>query len=219
MLAEVKSWLGVGAVVLGLLSWRGATRGDSPVDQPRAHSADKPVVHSPAETYPDAVAAIGESASTQTKITLVSHADATYHRPCKAADLVGLWKVVQWTTYIDKEKLNSYGHRHQWYLFSADGTLRSMTSTKPNENTREIMRTLEKLPAVISYSCAEEGKVVTTRKDLPNGSELWAASFVTKDKADAARKVDLRQGDVVMTLLDKKGRPLYVRQMRKLPTG
>lgn len=264
MLAEVKSWLAVGVMIIGLLAWRSATRGDSPVDQLRADPAAKSVIRSlgqrfgedrraiaaqtllgvemlgkkgiaitplelmaqvtrragegikPSETYTDAVAAVVENAGSQSKITLVSHKESSYHRACLAADLVGLWKVVQWTTYIDKANLNSYGHPHQWYWFSADGALRSMTSTKPNENVGEIAETLGKLPAVISYSCAEGGKVATTRKDSPNGSELWAAFVVTQDKAEAARNVDLKRGDVVMTLLGKEGRPLYVRQMRKL---
>jgi hypothetical protein len=138
-----------------------------------------------------------------------------YSRPCRADDLIGLWKVVKWTSYLDDDrKLNSYAHAHQWYLFTPDGTLRSMTSTRRNPN--EDLTVLAKLPAVISYRCTADGNVLTERKDLPSVKETWMCSVVTADRSDQARDVHLKKADVVMQLLGRDGRPIYVRQMRRV---
>jgi hypothetical protein len=138
------------------------------------------------------------------------------HRPCKPDELLGLWKVVHWTKYADKDKLGAYVDPHQWYLFSRDGSLRSTSSSEPNENVPEIKKELEKQPVVVHYMCPTSGIVETIRSDQNGPSELWRAFFVTKDAADSTGKIDLRSGDVVMMLMGTKDRPVYVRQIRKL---
>ena len=148
--------------------------------------------------------------------TTAAESQASYNRPATVADLPGLWKVVQWSTFVDQSKLNSYAEPYQWYLFDNNGSLRFMTSRQPNEDAARIRQTIESLPAVIRYACSGDGKVQTTRTDLSGAEELWQAFYVTRDTSDATGKVDLRAGDIVMTLLDSSGNPLYVRQMRSL---
>jgi hypothetical protein len=140
----------------------------------------------------------------------------SYHRPCKADDLPGLWKVVHWSTYVDQSKLGTYDDPHQWYLFGADGALRSTTSSEPNESVADIKKSLETLPVVVRYMCPTAGTLETIRSDANGQSELWQAFYVTAQTADPAGKLDLRAGDIVMVLKDKDNRPAYVRQMRKV---
>jgi hypothetical protein len=40
---------------------------------------------------------------------------------------------------------------------------------------------------------------------------MWVCHFVTRRVADASQQVDLRPGDVVMTLLNRDGKPIYIR--------
>ncbi len=141
----------------------------------------------------------------------------SYHRPCTAGDLVGTWKVVKFRALgtVDKQnQSNSYFHPHQRYQFAADGALKSMTSTRPIDGT--AIGVFDRVPHVISYRFRSEAQLETTRTDLPGHRELWICHFVTRRVKDAAREVDLRKGDVVMTLLDGRGKALYIRQMRRV---
>lgn len=140
-----------------------------------------------------------------------------YHRACTASDIVGTWEVVKWralVTFGEKDKGSSYFHPHQLYQFTADGTLKSMTSTQPFESGSS--RALDRVPKVISYHFPSAGQLETTRTDLPSHRELWVCHLVTKHVEDASHQVDLRQGDVVMTLLDRNGKPLFIRQLRRM---
>jgi hypothetical protein len=141
---------------------------------------------------------------------------ASWHRPCEQADLPGLWKVVHFTSHTDKKLLDSYADAFQWYLFGDDGTLRSLSSNQPGGELGEIRKTLESQPAVIRYSCSKDGELDTKRDDAFDADERWKAFYVTHDRADPNTNVELRAGDVVMALVDKDGRTLYARQMRKV---
>ena len=140
----------------------------------------------------------------------------TYHRACTARDVVGTWEVVKWRTLVtfdEKDKGSSYFHRHQLFQFAADGTLKSMTSTRPFDDRSS--RAFARVPKVISYHFPSNGQLETTRTDLPGHRELWICHFVTRRVKDAPRQVDLRPGDVVMTLLDRQGKPVFIRQLRR----
>lgn len=140
-----------------------------------------------------------------------------YHRACTARDIVGTWEVVKWralVTFGEKDKRSSYFHPHQLYQFTADGTLKSMTSTKPFDSGSS--RALDRVPTVISYHFPSAGQLETKRTDLASHRERWVCHFVTKHVDDASHQVHLRQGDVVMTLLDRSGKPLFIRQLRRM---
>ncbi|MGD9723788.1 MAG: hypothetical protein AB7O59_04445 [Pirellulales bacterium] len=137
-------------------------------------------------------------------------------RPATAADLVGNWQVVQWSTMVEASQLGSYAAPYQWYGFDSDGALRSMTSNQLNANARQIRKTLENMPVGMRYAVPSAGKVETMQVDAPNARESWRALMVTRSARDAAAGIDLQQGDVVMTLLGADEQPLYTRQMRRL---
>ncbi len=138
------------------------------------------------------------------------------HRPCMEYDLPGLWSVVHWTTYIDPSRLNSYAAPHQWFWFSIDGSVRSVVSNRPNEQVGAIRETLEAMPEVVHFTSPARGVIETTRSDQPGVTERWLAYTITANLPAGENNPELLAGDIVMTLVDPSGRPIYTRQMRKL---
>lgn len=155
--------------------------------------------------------------ATESSVVLAKPPSANgYHRPCTASDIVGTWEVTKWralVTFDEKDKNSPYFHPHQLYQFTEDGALKSMTSTKAFHG--DSSDTFGRIPKVISYRFSSNGRLEATRTDLPGHKELWICHFVTTHVKDASRQVDLRKGDVVMTLLDRQGAPLYIRQLRR----
>ncbi len=138
------------------------------------------------------------------------------HRSVREADLPGLWTVVQWSAFTDESELGSYVEPYQWFLFDTSGVLRSVTAQKPSDDIAEIKKALQALPVDVHYMCPSQGTVETMRSHTPGSSELWRAFYVTRDTVDASGKVDLRKGDIVMTLMGRDRKPTYARQIRKL---
>jgi hypothetical protein len=143
-------------------------------------------------------------------------ATASNHRPVREADLPGLWMVVQFSSFTDDSKLGSYAEPYQWLLFDTSGALRSVTSKEPSDDLAKIKAELEALPFDVHYMCPSQGTVETMRSYGAGASELWRAFYVTRDTVDTSGKVDLREGDIVMTLMGRDRKPVYARQMRKL---
>jgi hypothetical protein len=141
---------------------------------------------------------------------------AAAHRSCAEGDLPGLWSVVHWTTYIDASKLNTYAAPYQWLLFSTDGSVRTVVSNSPNDQVGAIREALEAMPEVVHYFNPAGGVIETARSDQQGGPERWVAYVITADQAATENNVALLAGDVVMTLIDAGGQPIYSRQMRKL---
>jgi hypothetical protein len=138
------------------------------------------------------------------------------HRPCMQDDLPGLWTVVRWTTYIDPSQLNSYAAPHQWFWISLDGSIRSVVSNRPNDQVGAIRETLEAMPEVVHFTSPANGVIETTRSDQPGAAERWLAYTITANLPAGENNPEQLAGDVVMTLIDQSGKPIYTRQMRKL---
>jgi len=46
--------------------------------------------------------------------------------------------------------------------------------------------------------------------------ERWRVVYITKDIKDATLGIDVKVGDVVMSLLDQNNKVIYIRQLRKI---
>ncbi|MBI4024946.1 MAG: hypothetical protein HY360_08185 [Verrucomicrobia bacterium] len=164
----------------------------------------------------------------------------SYHRPCKADDLPGTWKVVKWTCYFkppEKDIANVWFHDDQWCQFTGDGKMKSASAMKGGRLldakaferlpvTRSLYDrfkvplesgVLEKLPAVIAYACETDGRVVVTRTDLQDHREIWFSNLITENRSEPTVDVFLEKGDLLMTILNAQGKPAYLRQLRRLP--
>ena len=138
------------------------------------------------------------------------------NRPATSDDLLGLWKVMRWHTNVPVDRLKSYAAPYQYFAFGSDGSLRSATSRQPTQDLTAIANAVELQPAVTRYACSDNGFVEIVNTGWPDAPELWHAYYVNFTSRDAEGHFYLRAGDIVMTLLDNSGRPLYVRQMRQL---
>ena len=138
------------------------------------------------------------------------------NRPASSEDFPGLWEVVRWQSDVPADRLKSYAAPFQYYLFAPDGSLRSATSQTRTRNLAAISHAVELQPAVTRYACSSGGFVEIFHTDWPDAPERWHAYYVNYTRRDAEGHFYFRAGDLVMTLLDNDGRPLYVRQMRQL---
>jgi hypothetical protein len=146
-----------------------------------------------------------------------TNAGASYHRPADASDIAGLWKVVKWTAYfpiLEKDRLNPFYRDYQWYLYGKDGSLKSLSSTR-DSNAKDVLKALKTAPDVVRYDL-DKNVLRTTRSDLPDRKETWSCSMIVEEKHDFSKNVALNKGDLVMSLLNRDGKVVYVRQLRKL---
>ena len=141
-------------------------------------------------------------------------AERPYARFCTARDLVGTWRVIKWTSELQFKDPNApYLLPYQLFQFSKDGAMKSVHSKR--EFTGDPMKTFQAMPAVGIYRFNPDRLLTIKAKGNPRTAETWHCSAVIEDRSDDKRQIFLKKGDVVMTLIGKNGRPLYVRQMRK----
>lgn len=66
-----------------------------------------------------------------------------------------------------------------------------------------------------TYSFTKTGQVTLKGKTAEIASETWHCVTITEDRKIEAQQVFMKRGDVVMTLIGKKGEPAFTRQLRK----
>jgi len=140
-----------------------------------------------------------------------------YSRLCALADMEGLWKVVKWTAFYEikaKDWKNTVYMKHQWILVGAKGAFRSLGSNRKMEDSA-AERKLNTVPIEMLLSFDRKGfaTIISTRKGVADTK--WRCSVVTRDVKIDSVGVDLKKGDVIMTMLAPNGNVVYFRQMRR----
>lgn len=137
-----------------------------------------------------------------------------YSRFCKAGDLVGTWRLVKFDSqYQFKDPHAPYLMPHQLFSFSKDGVMKSAHSPQPFRD--QPARVLEAIPSAVNYSFEREGMVALKAKGMPTAAETWHCVAITEDRNDVQRRVTMKRGDLVMTLVGQNGQPVFIRQLRK----
>jgi hypothetical protein len=145
---------------------------------------------------------------------------ASYSRLCSLADVEGLWKVVKWTAFFELKPAdwkNTVYLRHQWILLGSKGEFRIIGSNMKMD-TDKVERKLHKLPVVMLLSFDRPGVGVLISKKPDIADSKWRCAVVTKNVTSKKFGVDLKKGDVIMTMLAPNGNVVYFRQMRR-PRG
>lgn len=146
-----------------------------------------------------------------------AHTDRESYHPVKFVDeLVGCYKRVNFTASVMKEmnKVEPWPAPHQVYCFHDDGTLRSMQSTRPiNESIEDIRAAMSRFPKVQSFSLLKPG-VVMTRHKAVDQTHIWLATVYTKPRQIAGRR--LKTGDTHMFIVGDNGEPVYHRYLQRI---
>ena len=141
-----------------------------------------------------------------------------YSRLCEERDLRGLWRVVKWMPYMDVRgtdwRLPMF-LRHQWMEFDGNGHLRTVAANKKMDDA-EAEKLLRKAPWKLSITFERLGFcMISSEKERYPGA-VWRCALITKDIKARATKLNLKKGDVVMTLLGDDENIQYFRQLRKI---
>ncbi len=138
----------------------------------------------------------------------------SYSRFCKAKDLVGTWKLVQYSSQFEFKDPNApFLLPHQVFHFSEGGSMKSAYSAQPF--AADPKKVLQQMPDEVNYSFEREGMVTLKARNAPASTETWHCVTITADKKDVAHRAAMKKGDVVMTLVGKNGQPVFSRQLRR----
>jgi hypothetical protein len=145
----------------------------------------------------------------------ISH--AAENSPVKLEDVVGCWERITFSDAAQREMnlVEPWPAKYQWYCFSADGTLQSMSSSTPKEVSDDTLRsTLAAMPKDISFRIPEEGIIIT---DQPSADQrlAWGASLSTEDILFDG--VVVSKGTLIMSLYsDKENKNVYYRYLKRV---
>lgn len=146
-----------------------------------------------------------------------AHTERQSFHPVKSVDeLVGCYKRVNFEASVMKEmnKAEPWPAPHQVYCFHDDGTLRSMQSTNPiNESIEDIRAAMSRFPKVQTFSLLKRG-VVRTRHKAADQTHIWLATIYTKPRQIAGRR--LNNGDAHMFIVGEDGDPVYHRYLQRI---
>ena len=137
-----------------------------------------------------------------------------YSRFCKQSDVIGTWHLVKFSTpYQFKDPQAPYLLPHQLFQFAKDGSMKSAHSAAPFQD--DPGKVFKGIPVGATFAFEKEGLVTLKAKGATVGSETWHCVTITQDKKDDEHQVHMKRGDLVMTLIGKKGEPAFTRQLRK----
>ena len=136
-------------------------------------------------------------------------------RPCTTTDLVGTWEVIRLgvvpSTRVDRTDPHFY--RYQRYVFSANATMRHLTSK--TRITPALHRALLSRATPTTWSVDGNGRLVTEREGAAD-PEVATCEVLTRPVIDPRGGVASPPGDVLLTHADGADRPVMRRQLRRL---
>lgn len=141
---------------------------------------------------------------------------AAVSRPCGPIDVLGTWDLIAYGTSRAPLRTDApYLYPYQVFQFAKDGTLKSAHSLRAFIGGRETV--LEALPDELRYqmSPAQPGWVLVMRNGREEAAETWYCRRMTLDQVDVPHRRVLRQGDVILILVDRTGAPFFTRSLRR----
>jgi hypothetical protein len=139
-------------------------------------------------------------------------------RPCRRADLIGVWRVVRFgfATGAGVNRADPAYQPHQRYVFNANATMSYSASDVPP--TPEEHRALLLAPAAVTWALDPGGRLL---RQLPGASRVDRSEcrIITREVRDPKSAVPVLAGDVLLTEHGEDERPLTRRLLRKLRTG
>ena len=154
-----------------------------------------------------------------TSISKEINTSSNYSRLCSLDDMQGFWRVMKWTPFFqlspDDWKKTPY-MRFQWILIGANGEFRTFGSNLRTDDDK-VERILHKAPVVMLLTFGDENGIASmVAKDKSVDKTLWRCSLVTKNVENRQLGVEVKKGDIIMTMLAPNGNVVYYRQLRRV---
>jgi hypothetical protein len=138
-----------------------------------------------------------------------------FMRPCRRADLLGLWQVVRVGRIAGSvvDPADREQQPHQRYVFHANATMRYASSPLPF--TAEDDRRLLAEPASVTWALGPDGRLLRQREGAPR-AEASTCRVLTRPVKDPKNPLRALPGDVLLTDLGEDERPTVRRLLRRL---
>ena len=133
-------------------------------------------------------------------------------------DVVGYWQMIPMSAELTAKNVeNPWPLPFQYFVFYANGETFAHMSTHATAHTPASLDQLHAmLPKTVRYAFNADGFMVVTRADQPDARELWGVNLLAQDFTSGG--TDFKKGDLLMSLDDGHGNPVYRRLLRRLPT-
>ena len=135
----------------------------------------------------------------------------------KPGDVVGYWTMVPMSAELTaKNTVNPWPLPHQYFAIYANGEMFAHMSTHATDHTPASLDKLHgMLPHDVHYRFNDDGFMVVTRDDQPGADEFWGVNLIAQDFSSGG--TDFKVGDLLMSLDDGQGNPVYRRLLRRIP--
>lgn len=143
-------------------------------------------------------------------------AEVPASRHCLPFDVVGTWELVAYgSPHQFKNPDAPYLYPYQVFEYSKEGMMRSAHS--PTAFTATPSTVLGAITASLAYEMVpnSQGLLAVKRSQGHDIAETWQCRTATIDQIDLARRLTIRRGDLVLTLLGRSGQPLFSRHLRR----
>jgi hypothetical protein len=139
-------------------------------------------------------------------------------RPCRRADLIGVWRVVRFgfATAARVNRADPAYQPHQRYVFNANATMSYSASEVPP--TPEEHRAMLLGPAAETWALDPGGRLL---RQSPGAARVDRSEcrIITREVRDPKSAVPVLAGDILLTEQGDDERPLTRRLLRKLRAG
>ena len=132
-------------------------------------------------------------------------------------DVVGYWQMIPMSAELAAKNVeNPWPLPHQYFALYANGEMFAHMSTHATDHTPASLDKLHAmLPKTVHYAFNADGFLVVTRDDQPDAKELWGVNLLARDFTSGG--TDFKAGDLLMSLDDGHGNPVYRRLLRRIP--
>ena len=146
-----------------------------------------------------------------------ARAEASRGGFAQPGDVVGYWQMIPMSAELAaKNVVNPWPLPHQYFAIYANGEMFAHMSTHATDHTPASLDQLHAmLPKTVHYAFNADGFMVVTRDDQPDARELWGVNLLAQDFTSGG--TDFKAGDLLMSLDDGHGNPVYRRLLRRLP--
>ena len=135
----------------------------------------------------------------------------------KPGDEIGYWTLIPFSDELAaKNTENPWPLPYQSFAFYANGEMFSHMSSHPFPQTHESLDKLHGMfPNAVHYQYNKDGFLVVSHKDQPFSKEYWGVNLIAKDFTMGG--TEFKAGDLLMSLDDGHGNPVYRRLLRRIP--
>ena len=137
----------------------------------------------------------------------------------KPGDVVGYWQMIPMSAELTAKNVeNPWPLPHQTFAIYANGEMFSHMSTHATDHTPASLDQLHAtFPNAVRYAFDADGFMVVTYSDRPGERERWGVNLLAQDFTSGG--TEFKAGDLLMSLDDGRGNPVYRRLLRRISGG